>query len=110
MTKKKSQERILLITDKAIYNIKKKELKRRFELNNIIGITISPSTNEFVIHGGEAEYDYHYLSKDKLFLIVYLITKLTEINYNKYIKIMEIEGKSIKNYITNKVEKRKILN
>ena len=105
--KEKSQERVLLITDKAIYNIKKKELKRRFELNNIIGITISPSTNEFVIHGGEAEYDYHYLSKDKLFLIVYLITKLAEQNYKNFIKLMEIEGKSIKNYITNKVEKKK---
>ena len=105
--KEKSQERILILTDKAIYNIKKKELKRRFELSNIIGITISPSTNEFVVHGGEAEYDYHYLSKDKLFLIVYLIIKLAELNYNNFIKIMEIEGKSIKNYITNKAEKKK---
>ena len=36
-----NQERNLIITNKALYNLKKKDLKRRILLNMIRGITIS---------------------------------------------------------------------
>ena len=35
------QERVVLITDKAIYNLKKLSLKRRIDFKTIIGITLS---------------------------------------------------------------------
>ena len=59
-----NQERNILITEKAIYNIKKKSLKRRIDINALKGLTISKAidSNEFVIHGNEAEYDYYYIS------------------------------------------------
>ena len=57
-----SQERTFLITASAVYNLKKKSLKRKIELKNIRGVTISSLTDEFVIHGLEIEYDYHYVS------------------------------------------------
>ena len=59
-----NQERNIIITDKAVYNIKKKSLKRRIDINALKGITISKATDvdEFVIHGNEAEYDYYYIS------------------------------------------------
>ena len=55
-----SQDRQIVITNKAVYNFKKKELKRRIELNKIRGISISKLTDEFVIHGSDSEYDYDY--------------------------------------------------
>lgn len=57
-----NQERNIIITDKAIYNLKKKSLKRRIDINSLRGITISKIVEEFVVHGNEAEYDYHYIS------------------------------------------------
>jgi hypothetical protein len=57
-----SQERNIIVTNKAVYNLKKKTLKRRIDLGAILGITISKLTDEFVIHGNENEYDYDYIS------------------------------------------------
>jgi hypothetical protein len=59
-----NQERNIVITEKAVYNFKKKSLKRRIDINYLKGITISKAAdnNEFVIHGNEAEYDYYYIS------------------------------------------------
>ena len=44
------QERNLVITDKALYNLKKTVLKRRIDLKAIKGITLAKSTDEFVIN------------------------------------------------------------
>jgi serum/glucocorticoid-regulated kinase 2 len=44
------QERNIIITDKGIYNLKKTSLKRRIDLKSIKGITISKTSDEFVIH------------------------------------------------------------
>ena len=56
------QERNLIITDKALYNLKKTALKRRIDLKAIKGITLSKSTDEFVIHCNDQDYDYKYIS------------------------------------------------
>ncbi len=63
------QQRNLLITSKALYNLKKKELKRRIDISKLTGITISRKSDQFVIHGDE-EYDYHYISVKKILLLV----------------------------------------
>ena len=62
-----NQERNIIVTDKAVYNIKKKSLKRRIDINALKGVTISKASDvdEFVIHGNEAEYDYYYISGKK---------------------------------------------
>lgn len=57
-----SQERQILVTNRALYNLKKKELKRRIDLSFIRGITISSILDEFVVHCLENEYDYYYIS------------------------------------------------
>ena len=57
--KNDNQIRNLVITNKGIYNLKKKSLKRRFDLSIVQGITLSSVSREFVIHGSD-EYDYHY--------------------------------------------------
>ena len=61
-----SQERSIILTNVALYNMKKKELKRRIPYKEILGISYSNISNEFVIHENREKYDYHYNSKDKI--------------------------------------------
>ncbi len=74
----KCQERILLITDRAIYNLSKPNLlknlfsyiapssriKRRIGLENMFGMTVNRYGSEFIIHVTN-EHDYRYSSADK---------------------------------------------
>jgi len=63
----KEQTRILLITNKAVYNlIPKKSIKckRRIRIDDIASITLSMVSDEFVLHV-PADYDYRFKSKDK---------------------------------------------
>eukprot|EP01084_Bolivina_argentea_P092160 165835_1 len=60
--KGKQQKRILLLTDKALYNLKENKLhscQRRIIFNLIESISISSTSNEFTIHV-PTEYDYRY--------------------------------------------------
>ena len=54
------QKRDLIITDQALYNFNNNSLKRRLPIKSIKGLTASKTSDEFVIHGEDAEYDYHY--------------------------------------------------
>ena len=53
-----NQERVILITDQALYNLKGKEKKRRIEIGNLSGVTISKLSDQFIIHGKNEEYDF----------------------------------------------------
>ena len=101
-----SQERSIILTDVALYNMKKKELKRRIPYKEILGITLSNITNEFVIHGNNSQYDYHYNSQDKNLIISLIIFFYDEENSSQ-IKLCEVPEKSLKNFVTRKKEKQK---
>ena len=121
----KTQERIVLVTTLAIYNIKVSEIKRRIKIEDLKGITVSKTSNQFIIHGNQNEYDYLYIygnrkqfikilqsvyesltSKDLLFcqknekdLSKFVVTK-KERTKNPYLfKIEQSELTSIKDYI-----------
>jgi len=101
-----SQERSIMLTDKALYNMKKKTLRRRISYNDIRGITYSKLTFEFVIHGNDDEYDYEYLSQERN-LIICLIAIFYQNNAFGTLTICEVQEKTLKNYVTGKKEKKK---
>ena len=101
-----SQERFLVLTNEALYNIQKKKLKRKMKYNEIRGITFSKSSQEFVVHGIDGEYDYHFQSPEKNILIC-LIAKFYEDQTNLNLKLCEVPEKSLKIYVTGKKEKKK---
>jgi hypothetical protein len=101
-----NQERSIILTDKALYNMKKKELKRRIPYKEILGISYSSISNEFVVHGNNSQYDYYYNSPDK-YLIISLITFFYDEENNSQIKLCEIPEKSLKNFVTRKKDKQK---
>ena len=101
-----SQERTLLLTNTALYNLKKKNLRRRILYIDIRGITYSKLTYEFVIHGNDDEYDYQYLSPERDYIIS-LIAIFYQNNTFTPLKICEVQEKSLKYFVTGKKEKKK---
>jgi len=104
-----NQERNILITNLAIYNLKKKSLKRRIDYKSLRGITVSKITDEFVLHGNDEEYDYNYISAKKKKMIEFISRSYFEVT-KKEIGLCELEAKSLKNVVTTKKEKKKDLN
>ena len=101
-----SQERQIILTNEALYNMKNKSLKRRLPYNDILGITFSNSSNEFVVHGNNSQYDYQYNSQDKN-LIISMIIFFYDVQTNESLKLCEVSEKTLKNFVTGKKEKQK---
>jgi serum/glucocorticoid-regulated kinase 2 len=98
------QQRNLLITSKALYNLKKKELKRRIDISKLTGITISRKSDQFVIHGDE-EYDYHYISVKKNIIIGYIYIVYVNLN-NMSLRLSIVNEENLLKYVTNKHDKK----
>ena len=101
-----SQERSIILTDKALYNMKKRTFRRKLPYNAIMGITYSKLTYEFVIHGNDEEYDYNFISPERNLIICLIAIFYQNINF-KPLKICEVQEKSLKAFITGKKEKKK---
>jgi len=92
----KEQNRILLLTDKALYNLKPKEIRkcqRRIDLEKIVSVTVSSTSQEFAIHIPE-EYDYRYKSghKDR---IASVLSELYKRKEGKKLAINKIQQDSM---------------
>ena len=101
-----NQDRNLILTDKAIYNLKKTALKRRIDYKIIIGITVSKVSDEFVIHCEDIDYDYHFNSKRKK-TIIEIITKNYEAIKGESLKLFEINLTKLNTFVTTKKDKEK---
>jgi len=89
----KRQERSLLITSRAIYNVNKQDffaniisvfnssyaIRRRIDVTKLMGITVSEMSSEFVLHVRD-EYDYRYSSPDNRDKILTTICKAYYMN------------------------------
>ena len=102
----KNQERIFLLTNKNIYNLKKKTLKKKLSLTSIIGISYSSLSNEFIIHGNNDQYDYYYISENKIIIICLIILLYQELE-DIIIPICEINEKCLKLYSTSEKDKKR---
>ena len=102
-----NQNRYFILTDNAIYNLKAKKLKRRFEISKLKGITVSVAkgSHEFVIHGNEQEHDYLFLSKNK-YIIIYILEKAFEKLRGKELDFIFTEASNLNNRMTTKKEKK----
>ena len=59
------QERVLLLTTRALYNLNKaRKVKRRIPLERVASVTVSLVSDEFVIHV-PSEYDYRIMTARK---------------------------------------------
>ena len=100
------QERIFLLTDKCLYYLKNKELHKKIPYPDIIGITISSTTQEFILHYNNEDQDYSLKSKNRILFLTQL-SKLYQASTKKVLKLCKVEQKNIKSCITPKKDKKK---
>ena len=80
-------------------------LKRRIDFKIILGITVNKLTDEFILHGQEADYDYYYTSHRRNEILETIFQAHSKLNFPKF-KFSVLNEKSIKNYVTNKKDKK----
>ena len=100
------QERNIIITESAVYNLRKTTLRRRIDLKFIIGITVSKTSNAFVIHCKEDEYDYQYVSPKRKTILEILGKSYFNINEEE-MKIFVLNVDSLSTFVTYKKDKKK---
>jgi serum/glucocorticoid-regulated kinase 2 len=99
-----NNERIILLTDKNIYCMKSKSLIRKNQYSEIIGITMSKTSDEFIIHLNADDQDFNFISKNKN-LLISQICKLYQNNTKKNLNLCEVDN-NLKPYITSKKDKK----
>ena len=86
--------------------MKNKSINLKLSYQQILGITLSKSSNEFILHINYDEQDFYFTSKNKN-LVISQILKLFHASTNKNLKLCEVDQKRIKQYITSKKDKKK---
>lgn len=102
----KKQERNLLITDTAVYNLKEKQLKRRIEIKDLKGITISKLSDQFIIHGNQNEYDYLYSYAERKKIVATLQSLFESITHKDLLFCIKNE-KDLEKFLVGKNERKK---
>lgn len=112
----KRQRRVMLVTDRAIYNLVANnygKCRRRIDLSGLLSITISKQGDEFVLHVPE-EYDYHYDSPAKGSIVQQIkkgfhqtMTRLFPGEARKLIE-RETDAVDLKKFVLTRKERRKL--
>lgn len=103
------QERLLLISNKAVYNLMPndyKKCKRRVEIAKIGNITASTKSDEFVIHIPE-EYDYRLMSLRKREIIDDCLKTLWQAIKGSELPVEFSSQSSLKDYVVTKSQAKK---
>ena len=103
-----TQERTLVITNQAVFNIHKKEIKRQIQIKSISGLTktVPPSKSlEFSIHV-DADYDYRFSSQRRE-EIMDLIKRLYLIERAANCPIYHTTTKDLKEFTTTEKDFKK---
>ena len=104
----RNQERNIIITDKAVYNLKEKEKKRRIDFCNLAGITISKISDQFIVHcKNDDEYDYLYISPNR-FKIIEILETIYEANEQNELLFYIANEKDLSKYLISKSDRKKI--
>jgi serum/glucocorticoid-regulated kinase 2 len=97
------QERALVLTDGAIYNVKKTQVQRRIRYEDLEAMTTSTTSSEFVLHV-KASYDYRFLSYDHrteiIETILYILVAVRKLC--TAFKIYEVELINLNTVMTTK--------
>ena len=101
----KFQYRKFFITNIAMYFLKKTEIKRGIKIEDLYGITYSKSSNEFVIHMNENDYDY-LLSSKRRDIIIKLLNDLYEEKKKKELLFSIKPGPDLSKYAVSKKERK----
>lgn len=96
--------RNLIITNCALYNLDSKYVKKRIEIGNIIGITVSKKSNQFVVHQKFNSNDNLYNSEKRDEIISTIAEVFNMTTHNK-LPFSLTEEESLSSYVTSKKQK-----
>ncbi|CAD8112341.1 unnamed protein product [Paramecium sonneborni] len=91
------QLRMIAISNEFVYNIDKKNIKRKIAINKIFGVTISKKNQEFIIHV-PAESDLLYKSQENRDVIIFYLTIALKMHNIDVIKIYFVEDDFLQPY------------
>lgn len=74
---------------------------------NVIGITISNISEEFVIHGKDQEYDYHYVSEKRRKIIEAIYSAYKQNSSHEFLLCCQADDYSLRDYVTLRKEKKR---
>ena len=97
----KNVERNLLITNLALYNLKGFELKKRFKIEDLKAITVSKTSEQFIIHCNQNDIDYLLLYKDRK-TIIKTLQNVFENLTGKDLLFCQKNEKDLSKYVTGK--------
>lgn len=100
-----AEERIIVLTDRYVYNLRNKKYRNKVDIRNITGITISKFSDEFVIHTCEIDDDFHYTSNKRSY-IVELLARIFYCQTRKKIDLSLVEKSFLDDYVTQKSDKK----
>ncbi len=100
-----AEERVIVLTTKFLYNLKGKKYRSKIDIRNITGITISKTSEEFVVHTCEIEYDFHY-SCEKRTIILEILARVYYFLNRKKLDISLVEDDMLDHFVTQKSDKK----
>ena len=107
LRKNVQEDRVIVLTDRFIYNLKNKKLRNKADIRNITGITISNKNDQFVVHTYEIEDDFHYSSEHRTFILE-LLARIFYCQTRKKIELSIIDNEHLEDYVTKKIIKAKL--
>ena len=102
----KIRQIILLISNKSIYNINDSVVERTLKFDNIIGVTISNSSDEFIVHAINDEYDCLYISPERKKIIAALQNAF-KAEKGKDLLFCKKDSKDLDKFVVKKRERHK---
>ena len=99
------EDRIIVITDLFLYNLKKKKYNNKVDIRNITGITISKKSEEFVVHNCEIEDDFHYKSEKRNFILE-ILARVFYTQTRRKMDLSVVDKVQLDEFVTQKSDKK----
>jgi len=103
--KNTEEDRIIVITDLFLYNLRNKKFSNKIDLRNITGVTVSKKSGEFIVHHCEIEDDFHYISEKRNFILE-ILARVFYFQTKRKIDLSIIDKECLDDYVTQKGDKK----
>ena len=100
------KERDIIVTDLAVYNFNDYEIERKIKIENLKAITISTTSDQFILHCNQNEYDCLYLYHNKQ-KIIKILENAYKAKTNLNLLFCKKHDKDLTKFVVGKKERKK---
>ncbi|CAK80843.1 unnamed protein product (macronuclear) [Paramecium tetraurelia] len=91
------QQRTIVVTSENLYNIDKKSIKRKIQIQKVFGVTVSRSSFEFILHVPQ-ETDYRYKSQENRDIILFYLSISLKLNNKDGLKLYLVDQEDLQQF------------